>query len=190
MQQRLHWRSPHRDEWRWSYGRELSRERGDLPEAGEQLFLGKAKCYTCHSVGDTGSAIRGPNLGEPGPLGVPIGERAEERAEERRAATDAAFSSTDYILESMIEPNVYVVAGFKPEMPVIIRPPIALGAPEVGAIVAYLQSLGGDADSAPVEQSPFWQRVTAGAAEAELELFEPYIEGIRRKAKRCSTRRR
>ncbi len=106
------------------------------PEAGEALFLGKAKCYTCHSVGEKGSAIRGPNLGEPGPLGMPIGQRAEERARERTAAAGAAYSATDYLLESLIQPNAYVVEGFKPEMPVIIRPPIALGGTEVEAVVA------------------------------------------------------
>ncbi len=148
------------------------------PEAGEALFLGKAKCYTCHSVGEKGSAIRGPNLGEPGPLGTPMGQRAEERARERAAATGASFSATDYLLESLIDPNAYVVEGFKPEMPVIIRPPIALAATEVQAVVTYLQSLGGEAASAQIEQSPFWQAVAAGAAEAAAgEPFEPYLEG-------------
>ncbi len=147
------------------------------PEAGESLFLGKAKCYTCHSVGDQGSAIRGPNLGEPGPLGMPIGLRAEERARERSTATGKTYSATDYLLESMIDPNAYLVEGYRPEMPIIIRPPIALGGPEVQAVVAYLQSVGGEGDSVPVEQSPFWQQVAAGAAEAEMELFKPYIAG-------------
>ncbi len=158
------------------------------PEAGEALFLGKAKCYTCHAVGEKGSAIRGPNLGEPvgrtpvgrtpGSLGTPIGQRAEERARQRAAATGADFSATDYLLESLIDPNAYVVEGFKPEMPVIIRPPIALAAAEVQAVVTYLQSLGGEVASAPIEQSPFWQKVAAGAAEAAAgEPFEPYLEG-------------
>ncbi len=148
------------------------------PEAGEALFLSKAKCYTCHSVGEKGSAIRGPNLGESGPLGMSIGERARERARERAAATGAEYSATDYLLESLIDPNAYVVEGYKAEMPVIIRPPIALGATDVEAVVTYLQSLGGEASSAQIEQSPLWQKVAAGAAEAAAgEPFEPYLEG-------------
>ncbi len=71
-----------------------------------------------------------------------------------------------------------MVEGFKPEMPVIIRPPIVLGATEVQAVMTYLQSLGGEASSAQIEQSPFWQQVAAGAAEAAAgEPFEPYLEG-------------
>ncbi len=148
------------------------------PEVGDSLFLGKAKCYTCHSVGDRGSAIRGPNLGDQGPLGVPIGARAEERAGERSAATGETYSATDYLLESLVDPNAYVVDGYKGEMPVVIRPPLALGAGEVQAMVAYLQSLGSESDSTLVEQSPFWQELAAGAAEAGIaEPFEPYLGG-------------
>src|SRR3972149_16660 len=53
------------------------------PEAGEALFWGKGACYTCHAIGGRGSAIRGPNLGETGPLKMPIGARGVVRAQER-----------------------------------------------------------------------------------------------------------
>jgi len=56
---------------------------GVSPEAGEAIFFGKGKCSTCHSVGDEGSAIRCPNLGEnniAALLSLPIGLRATERA--------------------------------------------------------------------------------------------------------------
>lgn len=148
------------------------------PEAGEALFLGKGKCYTCHSVGEKGSSIRGPNLGELGPLGIPIGERAVLRAVERGGATGDVYSATDYLLESLTEPNAYVVEGYKGEMPVIIRPPIALAPQEVQSVVTYLYSLGGEDAGPRIEQSPFWDRLTAAAAEgAGAEVFEPYLSG-------------
>src|SRR3972149_7951434 len=34
---------------------------GVNPEAGEAIYWGKGKCSTCHSLGDQGSAVRGPN---------------------------------------------------------------------------------------------------------------------------------
>jgi hypothetical protein len=33
------------------------------PEQGREIFFGKGKCSTCHSLGNEGSAIRCPNLG-------------------------------------------------------------------------------------------------------------------------------
>jgi len=152
---------------------------GDVsPEAGEALFLSKAKCYTCHSVGERGSAIRGPNLGDLGPLGVPIGIRAVERAGERTSATGKTYTAADYLLESMVDPNAYVVEGYKAEMPVIIIPPVALGASEVQAVATYLLSLGGSPEPLEIEQSPFWKTVVeASATAATSEPFSLYLGG-------------
>src|SRR3989344_6949405 len=58
------------------------------PEGGETIFGGKGRCYTCHSIGDKGSAVRCPNLGQWGDkFPMPIGQRANERAKEREKAT-------------------------------------------------------------------------------------------------------
>jgi putative heme-binding domain-containing protein len=129
------------------------------PEAGETVFWGKGKCYTCHAVGSRGNAIRGPNQGEAGPLGMAIGTRAEERARERAGATGKALTATDYLVESLVEPGAYVVQGYKNEMPNPMRPPIRLTPDEVRAVVAYLQSLGGAVDVAAI-------RLPAGAEAA------------------------
>ncbi len=148
------------------------------PEAGESIFWGKGKCHTCHAVGDRGSAIRGPNQGDKGPLGLPIGSRAEERAKERSAKTGKAYTATDYLLESLAHPGAYVVEGFKDEMPVAYRPPVSLKPEEIKAVIAYLQSLGGEGDPGSVERSPFWKEIVAGAAQAVAEKpFEPYLKG-------------
>jgi putative heme-binding domain-containing protein len=142
------------------------------PEAGEKIFWGKGACHTCHSIGGRGSAIRGPNLGETRPLGLPVGARAMKRAEERTKQTGKTYSPTDYFLESLMEPDVYLVEGFSKLMPIAWRPPIALKPDEIRAVVTYLQSLGGTVDLASIDQSPFFTQlqvlVAAGKAQASI----------------------
>ena len=148
------------------------------PEAGEAIFWGKGTCYTCHAIGDRGSSIRGPNQGATGPLGMAIGERAAERGEERSAETGVTYTAVDYLLESMIEPNVYVVEGYKAEMPVVTAPPVALGPEEIQALIAYLLSQDGDSEPLEIERSPFWQDVLAASAKgAAADPFRLYLQG-------------
>ena len=131
------------------------------PEAGEAIFWGRGKCGTCHAVTGRGNAVRGPDQGERGPLGMPIGRRAEARARERTVATGRAYTATDYLVESLVEPGAYVVAGFKNEMPDPMEPPISLTTDELRAVVLYLQTLGGAADTAAIRIP---ERVRSGAA--------------------------
>ena len=94
------------------------------PEAGEAIYWGKGRCFTCHSMGDRGSAVRGPNhgaFGEKFPL--PMGARAVERAKERSEKTGKEFTALDYLIESMADPGAYVVKGYKNEMAVVYAPP-------------------------------------------------------------------
>ena len=152
---------------------------GVSPELGEAIFWDKGACYTCHSIGSRGSAIRGPNLGETGPLKMPIGARAVLRAQER-AKQGKPMAAVDYLVESLVEPGVYVVEGFKNEMPIIWRPPIRLKPNEIKSVVAYIQSQGGTVDVAAIENSPFFQKLKATAATAGAgvsEAWRPYIQG-------------
>lgn len=145
------------------------------PETGETIFWGKGKCYTCHAVGSRGNTIRGPNQGDPGPLGLPIGLRAAERAEERTTTTGKPYSPADYLVESLVDPGAYVVEGYKDEMPNPLRPPIALSPDEVRAVITYLQSLGGTVDVATIELPP---DVLARLARTEgVEALKPYLPG-------------
>lgn len=148
------------------------------PEAGETIFWGKGKCSTCHAVGSRGSSIRGPNQGESGPLGMAVGARAEERARERSRTTGKPYTATDYLVESLIDPGAYVVEGYKNEMPNPMRPPIKLGADEVKAVVAYLQSLGGTVDVAAIRLPASAQAPrTAGGGDE----ITPYLPGDAKK---------
>ena len=54
------------------------------------------------------------------------------------------YSALDYLVESMYEPNKYVVAGFNPGMPQIDKPPIGLTDEEILCVIAYLETLGGE----------------------------------------------
>ena len=145
------------------------------PEAGEAVFWGKGKCYTCHAVGSRGNSIRGPNQGEAGPLAMAIGARAVERARERATATGKPHSATDYLVESLLDPGAYVVQGYKNEMPNPMRPPIRVTPLEVKAVVAYLQSLGGAVDMASIKLPAGVE--AAAAAVAAMEELKPYLPG-------------
>ena len=152
---------------------------GATPEVGEAIFWRKGACYTCHSIGSRASAIRAPNLGETGPLNMPIGARAAVRAQEK-TKQGRPMAATDYLVESLAEPGAYVVEGFKNEMPVVWKPPIALKPDDIKAVILYLQSLGGTVDVAAIDKSPFFQKLKATAAKAGAEVGEawrPYIQG-------------
>ena len=45
------------------------------PESGEKIFWGDGQCSTCHKIGSSGSATRGPDQ-------EGLSGRAEERAKE------------------------------------------------------------------------------------------------------------
>jgi len=96
-------------------------------KAGQEIFEGKGLCTTCHTLGKSG-ALRFPDLGG-------IGSRAASRK--------PGLSDVDYLAESIYDPNLFIVPGFNPGMPVINKPPIGLSDQEILAVIAYLQSLGG-----------------------------------------------
>ncbi len=100
-----------------------------IVKAGQEIFEGKGLCTTCHTLGKSG-ALRFPDLGG-------IGSRAASRK--------PGLSDVDYLAESIYDPNLYIVPGFNPGMPVINKPPIGLSDQEILAVIAYLQSLGGKA---------------------------------------------
>lgn len=139
-----------------------------LVAAGEVLFYGKGTCALCHSIEPT-EAARCPTLGV-GPEGPAIGLRAAERLKEpeyKGTATDGA----EYLIEKLVHPEIYTVAGFPKIMPVINRPPIGLNADELTAVVAFLESIqGGQVTVTP-------QRVAAylGEEERRPPAVEPVV---------------
>ncbi len=140
------------------------------PEGGEAIFWGKGRCYTCHSLGDQGSAVRCPNLGQFGEkFALPIGARAEERAKERSEETGNHYTGTDYLVESLAKPDAYIVEGYKNEMAIVFAPPISLSLKEIKAVISYLQSQGGDMDLDSIENpsevaNSYYTRIAAASA--------------------------
>src|SRR3989454_3463003 len=113
---------------------ELSLEGGNVPpaqlvKAGEEIYKTKGTCEICHRIGQKGT--RAPDL-------AGIGARAGK--------TKPGMSAKAYILESLLQPQAYVVEGYPPIMPAVDKPPIALNRSEVWALVAFLESLGGTVD--------------------------------------------
>ena len=107
---------------------------GISPEAGEKIFWGEGQCHTCHSIGTSGSATRGPDQ-------EGLASRAEERAKETGLG-----SGLEYIVESIVNPSSHIVEGYDDIMPKVYDPPIMLGREKILAVLSYLQSLGGEPD--------------------------------------------
>lgn len=144
----------------------------ELVTVGEEIVAGKGTCLTCHTMGETGS-LRFPDL-------AGIGARAS-------TARDGQ-SDVEYLAESLYEPNAFIVEGFVGGMPAVSRPPINLTDPEILAVIAYLQSLGGTPTVTPATelrwqgQTPAPTQTTAAAGPATdprsgEELFGAYLCG-------------
>ena len=100
----------------------------EMVEIGKGIFEGKGICNTCHTIGKSG-ALRYPDL---------------DGIASRAATRKAGFSALEYLAESMYEPDIFVVDGFNPGMPAINKAPIGLTDQEIIAVIAYLQTLGGE----------------------------------------------
>ena len=100
----------------------------ELMSSGETLFTGAGGCLACHGLG-----TRAPNLltdhAGTGTIGVRCANRVP--GEECKA----------YLYSSMVDPGAYLVEGFEPIMPDMRR---SLSNAQIWALVAYLQSVGGE----------------------------------------------
>jgi hypothetical protein len=100
----------------------------DLVRVGSDIAAGKGLCFTCHTVGKSG-ALRFPDLDG-------IGSRAATRI--------AGLDALHYLAQSIYHPDEFIVEGFTRGMPQINKPPIGLTDQEILAVIAFLQSLGGE----------------------------------------------
>jgi mono/diheme cytochrome c family protein len=94
----------------------------ELVAAGEQVFGGAGGCTACHGLG-----TRAPDL-----LGV-AGSVCTERSPD--------LSCKEYLHQSLVDPNAYVVEGFQPIMPDMSR---TLSSDEIWSLVAFLEAQGGE----------------------------------------------
>ena len=139
---------------------ELSLEGGNvtpaqLVKAGEEIYHTKGTCEICHRIGQKGT--RAPDL-------AGVGARAGK--------TKPGMDAKQYIIESLLHPQAYVVEGYPPIMPAIDKPPIGLNRSELWALTAFLESQGGTVDVKldDIPQSAGPQAGGGAAAPAEVKL--------------------
>lgn len=99
----------------------------ELAAIGEELVRVKGGCLICHKVTETGNE-RGPDL-----------RKAAGLAAMRKSGMDGQA----YLLESITQPDVFLVPGYPKMMPSALKPPANMNLAEVKAVIAYLQTLGG-----------------------------------------------
>lgn len=103
---------------------ELSGEQ--LAGLGEEIFQStEAGCLACHGLGKVG--LRAPDLAG---IGAEAGERVP------------GVSAEQYLRQSLEQPCSFVVAGYDCIMPQTLQQ--TLGAAKITALIAFLQSLGGE----------------------------------------------
>jgi mono/diheme cytochrome c family protein len=99
-----------------------------LVAAGERVYNGAGGCTACHGLG-----TRAPNL--------LADERGTGLIGARCGARKPGMDCKAYLHESMIAPTAFVVPGYEPIMPDMRR---QLAEDQIWAVVAYLQSQGGE----------------------------------------------
>jgi Cytochrome c len=143
---------------------------------GDRIFNGRGTCTLCHN-----------EVGGRAPMLAQVAAVAAERIADARYKGGATDVET-YIHESMVDPSAYVVAGFgkagtrdaESPMPDVRSGSIGLSEVEIGAVVAYLQDLGGidvtveiptDSGEEAVEEEP----AANGAPPAPLTAPEEIV---------------
>ena len=121
-----------------------------VAEQGALVFNVKGQCSACHTVDTSAPKGRCPDLTD-------IGINAATRVPGMDAKT--------YLIESMYQPANYLVPGYGKIMPEVWKAPIALSKLEIEAVIAYLQSQGGEIDPTPFDE-PIDRADVGTAAEA------------------------
>jgi len=111
----------------------------DFVAVGDRIFNGKGTCTLCHNA-----------IGGRAPLLDSAAATIAERLRDPRYGGQAGTVQA-YLRESMLEPSVYVVAGFgkagtsdtESPMPVASGGSIGLSDAEISAVIAYLQDRWG-----------------------------------------------
>ncbi len=108
-----------------------------VAEQGALVFNGKGQCGACHTVDTSAPPGRCPDLTD-------IGVNAASRIPGMDART--------YLIESLYFPANHLVPGYGKIMPEVWKAPIALSHVEIQAVIAYLESQGGEIDPTPFDE--------------------------------------
>ncbi len=121
-----------------------------VAEQGALVFNGKGQCAACHTVDTSAPPGRCPDLTD-------IGTNAATRV--------PGMDAKAYLIESMYQPANFLVPGYGKIMPEVWKAPINLSKLEIEAVIAYLQSQGGEIDPTPFDE-PIDRADVGTAAEA------------------------
>jgi len=113
----------------------------DFVSLGSDIFKGKGTCTLCHN-----SMGRAPDI-----LKLNMVEIATQRLKDTHYK-GKGITAADYLIESMIDPGIYVVKGFGKKgsndtispMPAVDKAPIQLTHIEIDAVIAFMQSKDGN----------------------------------------------
>ena len=128
-----------------------------VAEQGALVFNGKGQCAACHTVDTSAPPGRCPDLTD-------IGVNAATRV--------PGMDAKAYLIESMYQPANFLVPGYGKIMPEVWKAPINLSKLEIEAVIAYLQSQGGEIDPTPFDE-PI-DRADIGTA---AETLPPLLTG-------------
>ena len=128
-----------------------------VAEQGALVFNGKGQCSACHTVDTTAPPGRCPDLTD-------IGVNAATRV--------PGMDAKAYLIESMYQPANFLVPGYGKIMPEVWKAPIALSKLEIEAVIAYLQSQGGE-----IDPTPFDEPIDRADVGSTAEALPPLLTG-------------
>jgi cytochrome c553 len=124
----------------------------ELAQSGATIFPGA--CGQCHGAPGAGGTDRAPDLDG-------IAARAEDRAKLRSEQTGTPYTAGDYLAESLLDSGAYLVER-EPGVPYGNIMSFNLAPLEVLAVLAYLQTLGGE--PMVTAEGEIWQKWGASLA--------------------------
>ncbi|RKU08844.1 hypothetical protein C6503_22300 [Candidatus Poribacteria bacterium] len=128
-----------------------------VAEQGALVFNGKGQCSACHTVDTSAPPGRCPDLTD-------IGVNAATRV--------PGMDAKAYLIESMYQPANFLVPGYGKIMPEVWKAPINLSKLEIEAVIAYLQSQGGE-----IDPTPFDEPIDRADVGATAEALPPLLTG-------------
>lgn len=132
-----------------------------MVEIGRGLVEGRGLCLTCHTIGQNVPNARFPDL-------AGIAERAGQRV--------PGMGQLEYLVQSLYDPEAFIVSGFAGGMPVVDQPPVGLSDDEIRTVIAYLQTLGGEPTitmETPLRPGEEGEAPTTTTSEAGAEAEAP-----------------
>ncbi len=134
----------------------------ELVAAGEGLYAGAGGCTACHGLGS-----RAPNLLTDHEGTGLIGVRCADRV--------SGQDCKQYLHASLVDPGAYLVEGFAPIMVDASR---TLSSTQIWALVAYLESLGGEVTvtGADLEGGDGAASAPAGGSVASAPAAAPAVD--------------